>query len=232
MIELLVVIAIIAILAAMLLPALNGARSRARTISCGSTMTNFGKASMMYESDSGDWKPAINTVAPHASQRWLYQLRPYLGLPVENTGYVPAKMVCAGAENAFKDIASNRVGCAKIENSYGINREGYPSYAEHSAGKYRGVKNSQVHRPSQKIWMTDASDWLISYDRANAPTAYYLWGEEYSASCNNVPCYRHNDRLNIIYSDGHLGSAQWKELWDKAAGSSVYYKEKWDVTAR
>ena len=61
LIELLITIAIIAILAGMLLPALNAAREKAGALSCLSTLSNFGKMSMLYQNDFDGWCPAINT---------------------------------------------------------------------------------------------------------------------------------------------------------------------------
>ncbi len=75
LIELLVVISIIAILAGMLLPALNKARSRAQAIQCISQLKQIGVISLLYTDDSGGFIP--QTIYPTGHFWWVY-LSPYL----------------------------------------------------------------------------------------------------------------------------------------------------------
>jgi len=68
LIELLVVVAIIAILAAMLLPALSAAREKARRVSCMSNLSQFGKATESYCSDYGGYYPSTPAFAGEVRQ--------------------------------------------------------------------------------------------------------------------------------------------------------------------
>jgi len=78
LIELLVVIAIIAILAAMLLPALAKAKDHAKSIQCVSNNKQLGLGAMLYANDNSDYLPPLNTRAyvPGMSGRtnWWYIL--------------------------------------------------------------------------------------------------------------------------------------------------------------
>lgn len=75
LVELLIVIAIIAILASMLLPALNKARLKAQGTACVSNLKQIGTAFSMYDGDNNGWYPRAFTLSGGTyTWRWPWQL--------------------------------------------------------------------------------------------------------------------------------------------------------------
>ena len=79
LIELLVVIAIIAILAAILLPALNSARERGRTANCISNQKQMALACGMYAEDNDNFAPTNNPTHNIYAGYWMISISSYVG---------------------------------------------------------------------------------------------------------------------------------------------------------
>ena len=118
LVELLVVIAVIAILAALLLPALWGAKSSANSAKCRSNLRQLGIALAIYIGDHQAYPFANDTTSPGPVQEWFDYLNPSLSSSAQ-----PAWTLARGFVGVFR-CPAHRPRTNDFSPSYGYNAYG------------------------------------------------------------------------------------------------------------
>ena len=249
LVELLVVIGIIALLIAILMPALNKARQQALTIKCASNLHNMGIAMTMYTQSQGHYPGCLSFEGNMPFAVWPTRLRAFMNnehgvfhCPAQEDGFEWQKVAAGGNATAAHSRYGYNAGevlldVHNVPFSYGYNDWGFqptgqggiPVTEQLGLGGdvipgHSGLKEmraSKVRKASDMIAIAD--NWTDSrWDFNVDPLDPYEW-----------PGKIHNRGANVLFCDGHVTWHTQKELTDvgPAGAGSINQRQmraKWN----
>jgi prepilin-type N-terminal cleavage/methylation domain-containing protein/prepilin-type processing-associated H-X9-DG protein len=194
LIELLVVIAIIAILAAMLLPALSKAKDTAKGAACKNNLRQWGLATQLYATDNGDYLPKNGSSSGNSTtDGWYVDLPKQMNFPIyadmpwhTNAAIDPGNSVWICPSNTRRSNGNNLFHYCLNENVNGTNQ----------------VKMASIRLPTATVWLFD--------NGGLAPVA----------QMNNVHTNLHSGGAQFVFLDGHV--AQFKvSAYRDSSGNAI-----------
>lgn len=234
LIELLVVIAIIAILAALLLPALRNAWEMAKRVTCSGNLKQLGMLGSTYESDYGycvSYQIRYPDGAYPSSIYWFTLMGKQLGWKpcgsdTQHSLYRPGGRTYPRTRASIFMCPSGIWGGNKDDYFYqstGYRNDIVISLRDAPTAGNRGVCLSMVRKPSAKLFLFDMS-WSNFYIPGTGKTPGCTTNSEHvyvSPYLDDFYNGRHLRTINCIFLDGHLESISSDTAWyHKSLGSN------------
>ena len=232
LIELLVVIAIIAILAAMLMPALQQARERGKTANCMNNLKQINVGFVFYGDSFDGWYMPYDDATAAYTRYWQNKVAQYGLGSAKLTSYVdlakyPACYACPSARPPVYGWSDGARATDKL--SYGFSF--YTLSASYAKYNY-SCKPANIKQPSKAVLLADIE--CRVFDGNNficyPPGSGSRYMNSAAHSSNWGVADWHNGGANVLWLSGYVSHKSEKELWDTGKAESWFKRtEKGEI---
>jgi len=207
LIELLVVVAIIAILAAMLMPALQQARERAKEIDCRANTKQYMTMFAMYYDAHDGW-----LVKSYCSKKntWIHQFADCKYIKT-NAEALPPR--CPSAQFTSSDAIYARYPDCGI----GIRFQTVGGHDTNSIARFKESSITRFNNNSRCVIFSDVATKLESNGKGNGWMSNNVNFFQWDPGAYYPMTARHNGKCNVAFMDGHVDGKQPRELASSTA---------------
>jgi prepilin-type N-terminal cleavage/methylation domain-containing protein/prepilin-type processing-associated H-X9-DG protein len=225
LIELLVVVAIIALLMAILMPALFRAKELGKRMVCSSHVRSLALANVLYADEADGWYVPIiyrpqgggsTSQVGWPSNQLFRKLVGYKARQgaAESDWHSPKEFRCPSDLERPDRLYTTFISySANITDWY---------YADWYAFGYAGHKNTTVLTPASELFFSESNDWWFWWKGADYVKGWDVLGQDTIMPYKDVGCdgptlYRHNEGVNLAFYDGHVEYMKKDKVWSQEA---------------
>lgn len=212
MVELLVGVSIVAVLAALIVPGVQGSIRKAKVTQCLAKMRNLGQGIQLYALDNAEFPRSLHSSAGAGKQPWAKAILPYMDSPASPSDAEWTNIF----ERGYRCPADKKKETSIYSYALNVFFELTPDGDDYTGSPQTWRKPVNVERGSKTILLAEPkpvyyADHIMCHQWTSA-----------NGAANAVDAERHDGKANYLFVDGHVETLPISSTFDTAKGINLW----------